>query len=161
MRARIIILCALVAFLGGCAAMPYKDEFSCPQQEKGICDSVENVHEMAISKGNPLWSEAQTSQQEDDKKSAPEKAVNDNKVRRSPTAGSVVDEYRQKALESQQPDEDVAVTEPILMRVHFAKYKTKAGTVVGEHHIYRLISPQEIVAPEFDVNDEPDIGTVW
>jgi len=45
---RYALIAIACVFLSGCAMMPYDNEFSCPQAEKGVCDSVENAYKGSL-----------------------------------------------------------------------------------------------------------------
>ena len=47
-----LLVALAMTSLTGCAVMPYKDTFDCPQQANGRCVSVSQAHELAV-KGDP------------------------------------------------------------------------------------------------------------
>lgn len=56
MRCKFVPILLAVMLLGGCAAMPYNEDFACPQMENGQCISVENAYETSL--GNASASQA-------------------------------------------------------------------------------------------------------
>lgn len=55
MNCKQLLLLALVCILPGCATLPWKDTFECPQMERGQCVSVDTAHR--ISKDGPMTGE--------------------------------------------------------------------------------------------------------
>ena len=55
MNCRTLLLLALVCILPGCATLPWKDTFECPQMERGQCVSVDAAHR--ISRDGPMTKE--------------------------------------------------------------------------------------------------------
>ena len=55
MNCKILLLLAVVCVLPGCATLPWKDTFECPQMERGQCVSVDAAHR--ISKDEPMTRE--------------------------------------------------------------------------------------------------------
>lgn len=47
MNCKTILLTALVCILPGCATLPWKDTFECPQMEHGQCVSMDTAHRMS------------------------------------------------------------------------------------------------------------------
>lgn len=46
-----ILFIAAVCLTSGCAMLPYKDTFDCPQMEVGMCVSVSDAHTYALGAG--------------------------------------------------------------------------------------------------------------
>lgn len=47
MTCRIILCLSVFLLMPGCAMLPYKDTFDCPQQERGRCVSVSEAHRLS------------------------------------------------------------------------------------------------------------------
>jgi hypothetical protein len=47
MTCRILLCLSVFLILPGCAMLPYKDTFDCPQQERGRCVSVNEAHRLS------------------------------------------------------------------------------------------------------------------
>jgi len=177
-----------MVLLSGCATLPYGSDFNCPQKEKGMCASVQDVHEIAVSepdldknaqernrqermdaekdiykKLKTYCSEDSESYDEDICDNLHEKLANEVVESRRERIDRIraLEEYRLQNI-TEEDAERVAISKPILLRVAFGRYKTKDGNVIGKHSVYKILKNPDIISPEVGVSDfENSIGNIY
>lgn len=179
---QIMILLALAFLLGGCASMPYKSNFSCPQAEKGTCGPVKDIYKTALYGQNDdninFSSEDVTElikklrrcassddrkcvrETEDELRKKFESAVKTGEKRARLDMAAKIESFRLKAT-TVPLDEELQI-KPVIMKIIFAKYKTKEGLLVGEHAVYKVVSYGDWVVEVSDnISQKMRVGSVY
>ena len=157
---KILFLFCLI-FMAGCSVMPYKSQFTCPQAEKGTCAPVKQVYQSSLNDGtkdNQKYADADIQKllqqlkicsKSDDRKCINKvtaeiekkfaSAVQIGRKQAKTDMAVTIDDFRLKNLEKTNLNESIEI-KPIVMKILFAKYRTKEGLLVGEHAIYKVVS---------------------
>lgn len=153
---RALLTASVMTCLTGCAVMPYKDTFECPQQENGQCVSVTQAHELAIQGDAPTAASPGNAGEYP----APENPA--------PASRPTAADLEQNALRLELLTEYVkgnkapAVrTSPVIMETVILPYQTWFGTLAGERTLWVPVEDAKWVWPDqFDAKAHSEIGSI-
>lgn len=149
-----LLTASVMTCLTGCAVMPYKDTFECPQQDNGQCVSVTQAHELAIKGDAPVATPLQTTGEGSQENPAPVPV---------PAADLEQNALRLELLtEYVKGNKAPAVrTPPVIMETVIMPYQTGFGTLAGERTLWIPVEDATWVWPDqFDGKDSPEIGAI-
>lgn len=155
-KLQLVLLAALVlTSLTGCAVMPYKDVFECPQQENGRCVSVTQAHEFAIK--DPLTEQFQNAgENSSQENSAPDPALTAADLEQNALRLELLTEYVKGGNKAPAVRVPSVIMETVIM-----PYQTGFGTLAGERMLWVQVEDAKWVWPDqFDGKDRPEIGAI-
>ena len=151
-----LLVALAMTSITGCAVMPYKDTFDCPQQANGRCVSVSQAHELAV-KGDPSATGTLQKAGDSPKQESP-----------APAQASTEADREQSALRLELLTEYVkgnkapaVPTSPVIMETVILPYQTWFGTLAGERTLWVPVEDAKWVWPDqFDAKAHSEIGSI-